>query len=125
MTSFFLMDRIASSDNPQYQGFPFVDVLFDGTVTTVRIAVAGYSKSDLKVTQLKDKLCVHGSRKTNDDPSLYRQRNIKSSDFVREFKLNRGAYVDTVSLENGILEINLKHETPEEDIPTEFVIHEE
>lgn len=130
MSTFFaevsdmLSDLENHARNKLYQGFPFVDIKFDGSVTTIDLAVAGYAKKDLEVAVVKNMLTVTG-KKNQDDVSLYRVKQIKSCDFTRKFTLRDGAYIDRVTLENGILSIELRYETPEEDKPKVYVISEE
>lgn len=125
----FVTDSIETLNKSlRYPGFPFVDVLFDEETheTIIRIAVAGFSKDELKVETEKDKLIVTGKHKQQSFGTLtYREQNIKKSDFIREFSLKKGAYISKIKLENGILEIVLEYETPEEDKRSEYVIYEE
>lgn len=131
ITSPFLFDSLTNDVvGKKYGGFPFTDVLYDEETeeTIIRIAVAGYSKDLLKVETEKDELIVTGSVDAESEEKIkskYRERNIKRSNFVRKFKLNKGAYVTGVLLEDGILEISLALEVPEEDKRQEYLIHQE
>ena len=113
-----------------YQGFPFVDVLEDteNEETIIRIAVAGFAKDELKVETEKDKLIVSGRHDNSVGEAtgvVFRVQNIKKADFQRVFPLKKGAFVTGVQLENGILEISLGYEVPEDEKRAEYVIHQE
>lgn len=113
----------------KYSGYPFCDVLFneDNQQTTLRLAVAGYSKDMLDVSKEKNVLIVSGSAfvESAEEKATYRERNIKRSPFVRVFDLKDGSYVESVKLEDGILEIVLKVEIPESHKRQSYVIHQE
>lgn len=126
-----LIDKIFDDvpGRKNYPGFPFVDVLYDdkNSETIIDVAVAGYGKDDLNVSTLKDSLIIKGKIEGNkiEEGVSYREQNIKKSNFERVFTLKKGAYVTSVVLENGILEVRLGYEVPEEERPSEYVIHQE
>lgn len=113
----------------KYSGYPFCDVLFDETTgtTTLRLAVAGFSRDNLTVAKEKNTLFVSGTPtdETQEQKSCYRERNIKRTAFTRLFDLKEGSFVEGVSLEDGILEIVLGVEVPESHKRQTYVIHQE
>ncbi|MBB6305246.1 molecular chaperone IbpA [Rhizobium leucaenae] len=79
----------------------------------IAIAVAGFAESELTITHEAKMLVVNGA-KSEDDEALYLHQGLPVRSFVRRFELADHVIVEGAKLENGLLLINLKKETPEE-----------
>lgn len=76
------------------------------------MAVAGFSQSDLDVTQERNVLIIKGS-KAEKKEGEYLHRGIGGQSFERRFELADHVHVETASLSDGLLRIVLKQEVPE------------
>jgi len=73
----------------------------------IELAVAGYSKDDIRVEVLDDELTVTGEI-SKKDAEKHVYKGISSRKFTRKFILAEGVEVKNVKLENGILNIMLE-----------------
>ncbi|MER8387936.1 Hsp20 family protein [Mesorhizobium sp. M1428] len=79
----------------------------------ITMAVAGFSQDQLTITHQPNLLVVSGSQ-SGDDNGQYLYRGIAGRAFERRFKLADHVKVVGASLDNGLLNIDLKRELPEE-----------
>ncbi|MBB3394830.1 MULTISPECIES: Hsp20 family protein [unclassified Rhizobium] len=85
------------------------------------MAVAGFSKDELAMTQEQNMLIVSGQKASGDDLQ-YLHRGIASGSFQRRFELADHVRVVSAGLVNGLLTIDLKREIPEEMKPRQIEI---
>ena len=78
----------------------------------ITMAVAGFSQSDLDVTQERNVLIIKGA-KAEKKEGEYLHRGIGGQSFERRFELADHVHVEAASLSDGLLRIVLKHEVPE------------
>ena len=86
---------------------------------TIEMAVAGFSKSELRVELHNNQLSVEGS-KSSDDAQLndnYIYRGIAGRQFRQTFALADHVKVMSSELRDGILTIELERDLPEEKKP--------
>ena len=88
----------------------------------VEIAVAGYKKSDIEITQEKSSLIVKGEIKDKEQSVEYLYRGLSRRNFTKAFTLADTVVVKAATLEDGILKISLKNEIPERDKPRKIEI---
>ena len=86
----------------------------------IELALAGYSKEDLKV-ELEDGLLVISGEKLDDDVE-YLHKGISTKKFRRTFRLNENVEVKDAKFTNGLLTIHLEHNVPEEKQPLQIEI---
>ena len=81
----------------------------------IELAVAGFNKEDLSIDMEDETLVVSGRKKeeTNVEKEDYLQRGIKARSFRQSFQLSEHDRVLDAHLRNGILEIDIKRESPE------------
>lgn len=103
--------------------YPPYNILKTGDLThQIEIAVVGFTRDNLSITQEGRELKVVG---TADNPHNEKDllcHGIAFRDFARSFILADDTEVDGVELENGILTIRLKTIVPEEKKPKVFDI---
>lgn len=87
----------------------------------ITMAVAGFRESDLTMTQNGNVLIVAG-RKEVEDKAEYLHRGIPAGTFERRFELADHVRVEGASLADGLLEVALKREIPEEKKPRRIEI---
>lgn len=101
----FLADKMSA--------YPFFDVIAtDNGNKRIEIAVAGFSKDDISVTFNKANrvLEVSGQRTKEDINKVF--SSIASRNFRKSFTVSPTMTVGDISMENGILAINLLDEAP-------------
>lgn len=83
------------------------------------MAVAGFSKSELKVEIHNNQLSIEGSKGFNDEDSEgdYVYRGIAGRQFRQTFALADHVKVNGSELNDGILTIELERDLPEEKKP--------
>jgi len=87
----------------------------------VEIAVAGFSKSEIEVEFVDDKLIVKGN--ANEDPSMdYLFKGIAARNFTRTFVLNDQIEIKGADMFNGMLQIVLERIIPDHKKPRKIDI---
>ena len=106
------MDNTVSST-----GFPPYNIRKDGDYGyVIERALAGFSKKDIEVEVADSTLSVRSVKENvDDDADLY--RGIAYRKFNRKFTLADDVVVNDVSLQNGMLNIDLERVVPEEKKP--------
>jgi molecular chaperone IbpA len=112
------MERMANVHNAaSHQSYPPYDVLkLDEDTFQVSLAVAGFSKEEIEVTVEEGTLKVSGEIvKVADAEVLH--KGIAARKFTRSFALGEYMEVSNASLENGMLNIKVVREVPEDKKP--------
>ncbi len=87
----------------------------------VELAVAGFAEADLAVEVTDGTLTIRG-RKEDEAERRYLHRGIASRAFERRFKLADHVIVTGAKLQNGLLSVDLRRETPEAKRPRRIEI---
>ena len=93
---------------------PYNIVQLNDNEYVISVAVAGFAMEDLNVTQDKNVLKVEGTAPKGDEEVNYLHKGIGGRNFRREFALAEHVYVQSAGLENGMLNIHIVREVPEE-----------
>jgi len=109
------LDRIAKSSAEGYPPYNIEQIGDDGLRIT--LAVAGFATEDLSV-QIEDNQLVIRGRQQDDKERIYLHRGIAARQFQRSFVLAEGIEVVGCSLDNGLLNIDLKRPMPEPKVRT-------
>ena len=88
----------------------------------ISIALAGFSEQDLDVTAKENTLVVSGTVSQDDEGKTYLHHGIAGRAFERRFDLADYIKVVNASLVNGLLNIDLVREIPEEKKPRKITI---
>lgn len=104
------LDRISKHAAEGYPPYNIEQVGDDGLRIT--LAVAGFTLEDLTV-QIEDNQLVIRGRQADERNRVYLHRGIASRQFQRSFVLAEGIEVVAASLDNGLLNIDLKRPMPE------------
>jgi HSP20 family molecular chaperone IbpA len=126
------MNRHTTFGSPYLLGFEHLERLLERTARTagdsyppynieaseeggirITLAVAGFSKEELSVTEEDRQLVVRG-RQAEAEGKTFLHRGIAARQFLRSFVLADGIEVTAAALENGLLKIDLarKHVQP-------------
>ena len=84
--------------------------------------MAGFSETDLDISQTQNTLLVKGSGSGNDGTVSYLHRGIANRSFERRFDLADHVKVTNANLDNGMLTIHLEREVPEALKPRQIEI---
>ena len=102
----------AFSNTDAYNGFPHYDIeKTDESKYRITMAVAGYSEDDVEITQKENLLVIKGAPEKDDGNYLH--RGISTRKFERRFHLADYVEVNSASIENGLLAIELVRNVPE------------
>jgi molecular chaperone IbpA len=110
-----MFDRMTQSTNNQ-SGFPPYNVRkVDEDNYVVELAVAGYNKDSLTITEHDGVLTVKGERP--EDVEEYVHKGIAGRKFTRTFTLAEYMFVKSADLIDGMLYVVVEREVPEEKKP--------
>ena len=88
----------------------------------ITMAVAGFAEDEIDVTVADDTLVVSSKSKNGEEKGSYLHRGIARRQFERRFDLVDHIAVKGASLSNGLLNIELVREVPEELKPRKIAI---
>ena len=89
----------------------------------ISIAIAGYGEDDVEVLVKDNSLSVSGKIGKEDQGPSYLYRGIAGRSFIRRFQLADHIKVTNADLNNGLLNIDLVRELPEEMRPKRIAIN--
>ena len=110
-----LTDRLSTAHS-NTNGFPPYNVRkVDEDTFIVELAVAGYNRESLSVTEHDGTLEIKGERP--EDAETYLHKGIAGRKFTRTFALSEYMYVESADLNDGMLYVIVKREIPENKKP--------
>jgi molecular chaperone IbpA len=115
-----MFDRL-SGTTTQQSGFPPYNVRkVDEDNYVVELAVAGYNKESLDITEHDGVLTIKGERP--EDVEEYVHKGIAGRKFTRTFTLAEYMFVKSADLIDGMLYVVVEREVPEEKKPKQILI---
>ena len=120
-----LMRVNAQQSNVNYP--PYNIVKHSEDAFAIELAVAGFREGDINITVEKNILTIKGEQalkvyKEDELEPEYVHRGISARDFTRTFTLADHVEVVGAKVENGILNIALERQVPEEQKPKTIAI---
>lgn len=113
--------RVQSFDN-----WPPYDIIKQGEDSyRIVMAVAGFDRDELMLTDRPNLLVVSGAKKGGAQECVYLHKGIAEREFERRFELADHVKVARASLQNGLLTIELQREVPEALKPRKIDIQSE
>lgn len=102
------------------EGYPPYNIEQIGeTLLRITIAVAGFEMSDLAVQLEQNQLVIRGRKAGEEDEGrVFLHRGIATRQFQRSFILSDDIEVIAASLDNGLLNIDLRRILPETTVQT-------
>lgn len=102
------------------EGYPPYNIEQVGeTLLRITIAVAGFEMADLAVQIEANQLVIRGRKQgEEEDTHVYLHRGIATRQFQRSFILSEDIEVTGASLDNGLLNIDLRRILPETVVQT-------
>ena len=104
------LDRVNKAAGDGYPPYNIEQLSEDSLRIT--LAVAGFTMDDLSITIEDNQLVIRG-KQTDDGQRVYLHRGIAARQFQRSFVLADGIDVTGASLDNGLLNIDLRRRAPE------------
>ena len=117
---FFLgFDRFENINPNIDGGYPRYNIVKTEAGYRVEIAVPGWNKSDIEISQHKDVLTVKGlcKQKAENEGESYIHKGLSGKEFVRTFTLHKHVQLKKAYMDRGLLNIDLDEVVPEEDMP--------
>ena len=111
-----VLDRASKSSAEGYPRYN-IEQIGDNSLR-ITLAVAGFSLSDLSVTIEDNELVIRGGKKEEEVEKVFIHRGIASRQFQRSFVLAEEIDINSATLDNGLLNIDLERILPEPDIRT-------
>ena len=112
------------ANSPNGNGYPPYNIAqLEDDQYIITLAVAGFGMDNLDITKDKNVLRIEGTAPKGDENVTYLHKGIAGRNFRREFTLADHVEVLNASLDNGMLNIHLKREVPEELQPKKIEIN--
>ena len=89
----------------------------------IEMALAGFTKDEIKVEVKEEYLTIEGDASDRHDNSDYVHKGIGRRAFQKKFCLNDTVEVEGADLTDGVLHIRLKHNIPEEQRPRQITVN--
>jgi len=105
-------------------GYPPYDIVKVGEdMYCIEMALAGFTKDEIKVEVKENTLTIEGDINGRHDNSDYVHKGIARRAFQRKIFLNDTVKVEGAELTDGVLYINLKQDIPEDQRPKLITIN--
>jgi len=115
-----MFNRLTNTTTTQ-SGFPPYNVRkVDDDTYVVELAVAGFNKDSIEITEHDGVLSIKGERP--EDVEEYVHKGIAGRKFTRTFTLAEYMFVDSADLNDGMLYVVVKRNIPEDKKPKTITI---
>lgn len=122
-----VFDALDSASRVQpFDNWPPYDIIRQGEDSyRIVMAVAGFDRDELTLTDRPNLLVVSGAKKGGTQDCVYLHKGIAEREFERRFELADHVKVASASLRNGLLTVELRREVPEALKPRKIEIQGE
>lgn len=112
------LDRAARASSEGYPPYNIEQI--SDTHLRITIAVAGFEMDDLSVQLEQNQLVIRGKKKADEDEAsrVFLHRGIATRQFQRAFILSDDIEIVGATLDNGLLNIDLRRLMPETTVQT-------
>ena len=119
-----LLDHMLDNSAPSSSGYPPYDIVKSGEdMYCIEMALAGFTKDEIKVEVKENTLTIEGDINGRHDNSDYIHKGIARRAFQKELFLNDTVEVKEAELTDGVLYIRLKQNIPEDQRPKQITIN--
>jgi molecular chaperone IbpA len=101
-------------------GYPPYNIRKRENEYVIEMAVAGFSRDDIKVAVDGNVLRITGSKEMKNTDYIY--QGIAARSFTREFALGEHVQVNNAEVVDGILQVYMMKEIPEEKKPRQIPV---
>jgi molecular chaperone IbpA len=101
-------------------GYPPYNIRKRDYEYVIEMAVAGFSRDEIKVEVEDNVLRISGAKETKNADYIY--QGIAARSFTREFALGQGVQVNNAEIVDGILQVYMMKEVPEEKKPRQIPV---
>lgn len=108
-----MMDNLSRAEQAQPSYPPYNIELIDENQYRITMAIAGFTEDELTIQSEQNTLTISGNKQTDSVERQYLHQGIAARNFERRFQLADHVRVETASLENGLLHVQLLRELPE------------
>jgi molecular chaperone IbpA len=92
-------------------------ITISDTELKLEMALAGFKKDEVKMTEHQGVLTITGDKKTSIEDASYQYRGIAGRSFSKSFRIAEYFEISSASLEDGILTVHFVKNVPEEAKP--------
>lgn len=117
---FDLIDTMTKVETNSYPPYNIERIAEDDYRIT--LAVAGFAEEELDIEIHENTLTISGRRQEEETDRNFLHRGIAGRSFERRFQLADHVKIEGASLTNGLLNIELRREIPEENKPRKVAI---
>ncbi|MEO1013854.1 MAG: Hsp20 family protein [Pseudomonadota bacterium] len=89
----------------------------------ITLAVAGFSEADLEIEVHENALKISGARPDSEADRTFLHQGIAGRSFERRFQIADHVKIVQATLENGLLNVDLRREIPEAKKPRKVAIN--
>ena len=108
------LDRFINNSYETTTNYPPYNLIHVNNVESVlEIALAGFSKKELKVYTEYGKLIIEGQKETKETESEYVHQGLAQRSFTREWTLSDDVKIRDVQFKDGLLTVNMGKIVPE------------
>ncbi|AUH35571.1 Hsp20 family protein [Paracoccus tegillarcae] len=119
LLGFDQLERLAERAAKSTDGYPPYNIEhFEPDGFRITLAVAGFSEDDLSITVEERQLVIRGRQSEVEEERVFLHRGIAARAFQRSFVLADGVDVTNASLENGLLNVDLRRVQPQQVVQT-------
>ena len=120
---FIGFDKFFETVNKTQNSYPPYNVVKESDSTyLIEIAVAGFNKDDLDITEQDGVLTIIGDYKDDVEARKYLHKGIATRKFTRTFSLHDDIKVKNAYVTDGLLQIVLEKHVPESKKPKRIAI---
>lgn len=113
-------DNYSSVSTNSYPPYNVVKV--DDNNYLIEVAVAGFGKNDIEITEQDGVLKIDGAHVEDHPDAKYLHRGVAARKFTRMFNLHDDVKVKGADIHKGLLQIKLERVVPEEKKPKRIAI---
>lgn len=118
-----VLDNLSRSEQNQPSYPPYNIEVTGEDHYRISMAVAGFMDSEISINVDQNKLTVSGQKGADDKQRQYLHQGIAERNFERRFQLADYVRVESATMENGLLHVDLVREIPEAMKPRTIAIN--
>lgn len=113
-----LFKRIIDMPENDNQSYPPHNLIKESdTEFRIELALAGFSKKEVRVVQEEQRLTISGNNSEEEGNENILHKGIASRSFTKTFDLAENIEVTEATFENGMVIIKLRQDIPEDKMP--------